>query len=610
MQSRVATQYDENGIRKLRRMADSKRRLRAILSADVAGYSRLMGADEKATLTTLNASREVFATSISGHSGRVVDTAGDSILAVFDSVVEAVDSAIEIQSELEERNAMLLHERRMRFRIGINLGDVIEQDDGTIYGDGVNIAARLESLADPGGITLSGSAHEFVEGKVKAPVSFVGEHEVKNIAKPVRVYRIGPSAQDRKVGVTTTASASSNVSTLPSRPSIAVLPFVNMGGDGEQAYFADGITEDIITELSRFQELVVTARNSTFTYKGKSVKALDVGKELNVRYILEGSVRKSGDRVRVTAQLIEAATEDHIWAERFDRKLEDVFAVQDELTSKIVATLFGQLVESERRRARTNVETEDPKAYDLVLRGREIWYRFTPEDNLEARKLYEQAIELDPEYARAYSSVAWTYMIGYNEYWADDPQGALEFAQKSVQIDPTSHTSRLALGQVHFFRKDLTKAIESFERAVELNRNDSDAYAFLSQAFCLNGQSEKAIELLDHAFALNSYLGQWHKTQYVVAYFNSRRYQDAYNISETLETKHASYQRWIARKKPGQRLKVILKAIRNSISKSTFPASPMRRRKIASITAMACVWQALSKAPRITSTISTSPNGS
>lgn len=518
------------------------------MSADVAGYSRMMGEDEKATLKTLNAYREVFGASIDQHGGRIVDTAGDSVLAVLDSVVEAVDSAIEIQMELEERNAMLLQERRMRFRIGINLGDVIEQDDGTIYGDGVNIAARLESLADPGGITLSGFAHDFVEGKVKASVAFVGEHEVKNIARPVRVYRIGPPSNDKAVEPATTSP--SNESSVPSRPSIAVLPFVNMDGDEEQAYFADGITEDIITELSRFQELVVTSRNSTYTYKGKSAKARDVGKELNVRYILEGSVRKSGDRVRVTAQLIEAATEDHIWAERFDRKLEDVFEVQDELTSKIVATLFGQLVESERRRVRTTAETEDPKAYDLVLRGREIWYRFTPEDNLEARKLYEQAIELDPDYARAYSSVAWTYMIGYNEYWAEEPQQALdmalEFGQKGVQIDPTSHTSRLALGQVHFFRKDLTKAIESFERALELNRNDSDAYAFLSQAFCLNGQPEQAIELLDHAFALNSFLGQWHKTQYVVAYFNSRRYQDAYDVSETLETKHASYQRWIA----------------------------------------------------------------
>ena len=418
------------------------------MSADVAGYSRMMGEDEKATLKTLNAYREVFGASIDQHGGRIVDTAGDSVLAVLDSVVEAVDSAIEIQMELEERNAMLLQERRMRFRIGINLGDVIEQDDGTIYGDGVNIAARLESLADPGGITLSGSAHDFVEGKVKASVAFVGEHEVKNIARPVRVYRIGPPSNDKAVEPATTSP--SNESSVPSRPSIAVLPFVNMGGDEEQAYFADGITEDIITELSRFQELVVTSRNSTYTYKGKSAKARDVGKELNVRYILEGSVRKSGDRVRVTAQLIEAATEDHIWAERFDRKLEDVFEVQDELTSKIVATLFGQLVESERRRVRTTAETEDPKAYDLVLRGREIWYRFTPEDNLEARKLYEQAIELDPDYARAYSSVAWTYMIGYNEYWAEEPQEALdmalEFGQKGIQIDPTSHTSRLALG--------------------------------------------------------------------------------------------------------------------------------------------------------------------
>jgi adenylate cyclase len=447
---------------------------------------------------------------------------------------------------------MLLSERRMRFRIGINLGDVIEQDDGTIYGDGVNIAARLESLADPGGIALSGSAYDFVDGKIKASVNFVGEHEVKNISKPVRVYRIRPPSQaDPDVEPDRTVSKATESNT-PARPSIAVLPFTNMSDDAEESYFADGISEDIITELSRFQELVVTARNSSFAYKNKSVNAQQIGAELGARYLLEGSVRKARDRVRVTAQLVETEGGHHLWADRFDRRLEDVFAVQDELTSKIVAMLVGRVVDSERRRAHNTAYTGDPKAYDLVLRGRELFYHFNKDDNLAARKLYEQAIELDPDYGRAYASLAWTYMIAYNEYWSDDSAGALdralEIARRGVQIDPASHSNRLALGQVHFFRKALNKAIESFEKAIELNPNDPDGYTFLSQALCLNGQSEKAIELLDHAFDLNTYLGQWHRTQYIVAYFNARRYDDAALIFEKLENPSAliSYQRWIA----------------------------------------------------------------
>ncbi|MCZ6770787.1 MAG: tetratricopeptide repeat protein [Proteobacteria bacterium] len=533
-------------------MAESKRRLRAILSADVAGYSRLMGDNEKATVKTLNAYRDVFSNSVADHAGRVVDTAGDSVLAVFESVVEAVDGALEIQTELEERNAMLLRERRMRFRIGINLGDVIEQDDGTIYGDGVNIAARLESLADPGGIALSGTAHDFVDGKIKATINFVGEHEVKNIAKPVRVYRIGPRSEAEPESESKSAAPRTAASKTHARPSIAVLPFTNMSDDAEESYFADGISEDIITELSRFKELIVTARNSSFTYKDKAVNAQQIGIELGVRYILEGSVRKAGDRVRVTAQLIEAEGGHHIWAERFDRRLEDVFAVQDELTSKIVATLVGQLVDTERRRVGTDTHTEDPKAYDLVLRGRELFYHMNSDDNLAARKLYEQAIELDPSYGRAYASLAWTYMMAYNEYWSDEQylelDRALEIAQRGVQVDPASHSNRLALGQVHFFRKALAKAIESFEKAIDLNPNDPDGYAFLSQALSLNGQSEKAIELLDHAFELNANLGQWHRMQYIVAYFNARRYNDAALIYERLENPHAMpfYQRWIA----------------------------------------------------------------
>lgn len=529
-------------------MAEARRRLTAILSADVVSYSRLMGADERATLNTLNAYRAVFREHVVNHQGRVIDTAGDSILAMFDSVVEAVQAAIEIQHDIETRNEDLAADRRMQFRIGVNLGDVIEQDDGTIYGDGVNIAARLESLAPAGGISLSGQVHDFIEGKVKTPMAFVGEHEVKNITRPVRVFQIErPGTADT---APTVNGATAAVSTLPDKPSIAVLPFTNMSDDVEEAYFADGISEDIITELSRFQELAVVARNSSFSYKGQSVKAQEVGAALNVRYILEGSVRKSGDRVRVTAQLIEAEGGHHLWAERYDRRLEDVFAVQDELTGKIVATLVGSLLDSERRRARSDDRPGNPKAYDLVLRGREHWFRHTREANLTARQLYEKAIALDPEYGRAYASLAWTYVTAYNEYWTDDPQGeldkALDIAREGVKINPASHSNRLALGQVYFFKKMLNRSLEALEKGIELNPNDPDGYVFLATVLSHNGAPEQALERLDHAFALNPNLKQWHRSIYIVAYFNARRYRDAAAVWEKLDDPPVYFYRWIA----------------------------------------------------------------
>jgi len=529
-------------------MAEARRKLAAILSADVVSYSRLMGADEQATLTLLNASRAVFREHISAHEGRVVDTSGDSILAVFDSVVEAVRCAIEVQRELEARNEGLEQARRMQFRIGVNLGDVIEQDDGTVYGDGVNIAARLESLAQAGGVTLSGQVHDFIEGKINEPIEFIGEHEVKNIARPVRVYQVGRQSNTdpdpAPSGDTPAATA------LPDKPSIAVLPFTNMSEDADEAYFADGISEDIITELSRFQELVVVARNSTFVYKGKAVKAQDVGADLNVRYILEGSVRKAGKRVRVTAQLVEAASGHHLWAERYDRKIEDVFAVQDELTGKIVATLHGRLLDSERRRIRSDDRTENLKAYELVLRGRELWFRFTEQDNCAARGLYKEAIALDPEYGRAYASLAWSYLTAYNEYWTDDPEGslknALDIARKGVDVNPASHSNRLALGQVYFFSKMLDRALEAFEQGIELNPNDPDGYVFLATALSHNGAPEQALERLDQAFALSPNLKQWHRSIYIVAYFNARRYADAVAVWEKLDDPPTYFYRWIA----------------------------------------------------------------
>ncbi|MEQ8234847.1 MAG: adenylate/guanylate cyclase domain-containing protein [Gammaproteobacteria bacterium] len=539
---------------------EPKRRLAAIVNADVAGYSRLMGQDEADTLAQLNASRAVFRRHIGEHDGRIVDTAGDSVLAVFDSVVEALDACVLIQAELAELNAAREPARRMLFRIGINLGDVLEQSDGTVYGDGVNIAARVERLADPGGITLSGPAHDFVADRPGARWRFLGEQSVKNIVRPVRVYaREAAEIVERDDTETPAASPSATgpdaaAARLPARPSIAVLPFTNLGGSDEDEYFADGITEDIITELSRFKDMIVTSRNSTFSFKGRAVQAQEIGRALNVRYILEGSVRKAGERVRVNAQLIEADSGHHLWAERFDRKLCDVFAVQDELTRRIVATLVGRVTDSERRRARSDAGGDNPAAYDLVLRGRELWLKFNREDNLAARGLYLQAIKLDPEYPRAYAGIAWTYATAYNEYWTDDPQGsldqALEYAQRAVYMEPASHTYRLALGMVHFFRKNVDKAIECFEKAIELNVNDADCYTMLAHALSLNGEPDKAVALLDHAFEINPYLDAWSRSLYVVAYFIAERYDDALAVMRQFDGPRMSPQmsnyRWFA----------------------------------------------------------------
>ena len=515
--------------------SDTKRRISAVMSADVVGYSRLMAADESHTLQVLNAHRGVFRTAIGDHQGRLVDTAGDSILAVFDSVVEAVVAAIAIQTELKEQNKDFPEDKKMAFRIGINIGDIIEQDDGTVYGDGVNVAARLESLAEPGGIAVSRLVFEFVEGKVPAEMQFIGDHEVKNIERPISVYAIRPPgspAQPVPLEPSREANDERPATTPGSdRPSIAVLPFTNMSQDPEESYFADGISEDIITELARFQELVVIARNSTFTYKGTPVKVQDVGRDLGARYVLEGSVRKAGNRVRVTAQLVESSTGHHVWAERYDRNLDDVFAVQDELTSKIVAVLMGRLWDTERRRVRTDERPENLQAYDLVLRGREYWMKFTAQCNLKAREYYLKAIELDPSYARAYASLAWTYLSSYDENWSDEPYAdldkALELAREGVTINPSSHSNHLVLARAYYYKKFLDRATESCETAIELNPNDPDTFILYGAILSHKGEHEKALEQADHAFSLNPNLGQWHRGAYTVIHFNARRYEEA-----------------------------------------------------------------------------------
>jgi adenylate cyclase len=501
------------------------RKLAVILAADVVGYSRLMAADEEGTLATLRARRQVIDELIARHHGRIFGTAGDSVIAEFASAVEAVRCAAAIQLDSERRNADLPEPRRMLFRVGVNLGDVMVGGDD-LFGDGVNVAARLEAMADPGGICISSAVYDQIRNKVDVAFDDLGERSLKNIGYPVRVFGLRRDRNDEPEPMPA-RPAPRRASVLPS---IAVLPFTNMGGDPEQDYFADGLTEDLITELSRFQELRVIARNSVMIYKGKPVRVQEVGHDLGVRYVLEGSVRRAGARVRITAQLIDAATDHHLWAERFDRDLADIFDVQDEVTSRIVVTLAGKLEESERRRARS-LQTENLEAYDCVLRGRELWFRFTPEANREARRLYEKAIELDPEYARAYASLAWTYLTEHDERWGgpeDQPlERALEYARRGVTVNPASHSNHLTLGQVCLGKGLHDEALEALQTALTLNPNDADGYVFLAETLTFAGRPDEAIELIGKAQRLNPASPRWYAWFLGFAFYGARRYEDA-----------------------------------------------------------------------------------
>jgi adenylate cyclase len=523
---------------------DVTRKLAVILAADVAGYSRLMAADEEGTLVVLSARRQVIDELIARHHGRIFATAGDSVMAEFASAVEAVRCAAAIQQDSERRNADLPEPRRMLFRVGVNLGDVMVGGDD-LFGDGVNVAARLEGMAAAGGICISSAVYDQIRNKVDLSFDDLGERSLKNIGYPVRVFALRHDASDESE-----APLKRPPQTRPSAlPSIAVLPFANLGGDPEYDYFADGLTEDLITELSRFQELRVIARNSVMTYKGKAVRVQEVGHDLGVRYVLEGSVRRAGGRVRTTAQLVDSATGHHLWAERFDRDLADIFEVQDEVTGRIVATLAGKLQESERRRARSG-QTENLEAYDCVLRGRELWYRFTPEANRGARRLYEKAIELDPDYARAYASLAWTYLTEHWERWVDAEElpleRALEIARRGVMVNQASHSNHLALGQVCLTKGLHEEAREAFETAIALNPNDADSYVFLAEVLSYAGRPDEAIELIGRAQRLNPTVPRWYTWELGTAHYVARRYEDAVAALRKGRPLVAMAYRWLA----------------------------------------------------------------
>ena len=440
-----------------------ERRLAAIFAADVAGYSRLIGADEEGTLERLMAHRrELIDPKIAEHQGRIVKTTGDGVLVEFASPVKAVRCAIEVQHGMVDRNADVPQEQRIEFRIGINLGDVIVED-GDIYGDGVNVAARLEGIAEPGAVYISRAVRDFVNDQTEMALEDLGEKPLKNIAKPVRVFRI--AAPDRAVA----APAAAGSPALPHKPSIAVLPFANMSGDAEQEYFSDGMTEDLITDLSKISGLFVIARNSSFAYKGQSVKVQEIGRDLGVRFVLEGSIRKAGNRVRITAQLIDAGSGGHLWAERFDRDLTDIFATQDEVVEKIVGALAVTLTQGEEQRLRRR-GTANVEAYEFWLRARELLSRSTREAVAQARAMHRRAIELDPHFAAPHAGLALAAISDYVSDWAPDPAQALDeserWARRALELE------RSGAGEPHGARQRVAVAARSRRRARGVSPHD------------------------------------------------------------------------------------------------------------------------------------------
>ena len=496
-----------------------ERRLAAILAADVAGSCRLIGIDEEGTLAQLKALRKtLFDPKIAEHHGRVVKNTGDGALVEFASPVDAVRCADEIQRGMAEQNADVPQDKRIEFRIGIHVGDIVIADDD-IFGDGVNIAVRLESLAEPGGILVSGNCYDYVRNKVKVGFDDIGAHTLKNIAEPVRAYRVS--------GTPTVAMTADRAAT--DKPSVAVLPFDNMSSGEEQQYFGDGISDDIITELSRFRQLRVVARNSSFRFRGPNVDVGRVSRELGIQYILEGSVRRLGNRIRITAQLIDASTGHHVWADRFDRPLEELFEVQDQVVRTIVGTLVGRLQADRADRAKRKPPTS-LVAYECVLRGDALPV-FDAANEAEARRLFKRAIELDPEYAKPYALLAFALC----REWFVDLSGsdaaldqALTLAKRAVELDDGQETCLAALGWVHMHRHSYDLAVHYYTRALALNPNNPTVLANLGDLYVHLGEPAKGMDYLKEAKVVDPFFApKWYWLPVGRAYFVTHQYDEA-----------------------------------------------------------------------------------
>jgi adenylate cyclase len=501
----------------------TERKLAAILAADVAGYSRLMSHDEEATLRQLKAHLvELIEPRIAAHRGRIVKRTGDGLLVDFASAVEAVRCAVAIQAGMAERNRSTPEGGRIEFRIGINLGDVMLEGDD-IYGDGVNIAARLEGIADPGTIFVSRAVRDSVRDKLEIVLEDLGERPVKNIPKPVRVFRIG-------VRGTPPEQLAESPPAVPDKPSIAVLPFDNMSGDAEQEYFSDGMTEDLITDLSKVSGLFVIARNSSFSYKGKATKVQEIGRALGVRFVLEGSIRKAGNRVRITAQLVDAGNGGHIWADRFDRDLTDIFATQDEVVEKIVSALAVKLTRGEEQRLRHR-HTNNVEAYDFWWRARELLGRGTRESTEQARAMHKRAIEIDPNFAAPYAGLALAAVSDYVNAWGNDPTRALEeaerLARRAIELDDQEPVGHMALGSVFQWQRKHESALAEARRAVEIDPNNAQAHAFIGMTLMYGGRSAESLDLFATAMRLDPHYSNMLLHIMAQAHFSLGQYEAA-----------------------------------------------------------------------------------
>jgi adenylate cyclase len=557
-----------------------KRKLAAILSTDVVGYSRLMEDDEEATIRSINAYRKSISTLVEQHRGRVVDTTGDNLMAEFSSVVDAVQCAVEIQKEISERNADLPENRRMLFRIGVNLGDIVEEDD-KIYGDGVNIAARLESLAEAGGICISRTAYGQVKNKLNLGYEYLGEHSVKNISEPVHVYKvlmdadaagkvIGEKHQEKRrmtlaavialiIGLgglagwylyieqtkrIAPASVEKMAFPLPDKPSIAVLPFDNLSGDPDQDYFSDGLSEEIITALSKVPRMFVIARNTTFTYKGQAVKVQQVAEELGVRYVLEGSIRKYENKIRITAQLIDATAGHHLWAERYDRDLKDIFALQDEITMKILSELELRLTEGEQaliyRRGTNNLQV-----YLKFLQAVHYVRNTNPGDNRKARKIIEDIISIEPNYAMAYGLLGETYMMdvwfGTTKSPIDSLRKAASMLEKALYFDKSLGAPYAILGHINVLKRDWEKGISLGYQAIELEPNGANSHYHLGMGLNFADRSEEAIPILKKAIRLNPVASGLYVHHIAIAYRMMEQYDKAVEYGEKAVQRSPNY---------------------------------------------------------------------
>ena len=501
------------------------RKLRAILSADIKGYSLLIADDEIHTIETLKKYRQIMSNFVQQHSGRVVDSPGDNLLAEFSSAVDAVHCAVEIQKKLQKENARFVEGMRLQFRIGVNIGDVV-QDGDQIYGSGVNVAARIEGIADPGGICISRNTYDHVKDKLELEFEYLGEHELKNIKEPVRVYKVLLESDLPE-------PLADKLLELPDKPSIAVLPFDNMSGDPSQEYFSDGLTEQIINGLCKVSNLFVIARNSSFAYKGKSASIKQIARELGVKYILEGSIQRAGNRVRITAQLIDAATDYHLWSESYDRDLEDIFALQDEITLKIIETMQIKLTMGEQARLWEG-GTNNIQAYDKLMRGTECFLRINEKDNKQARQYLMEAIKLDKSYAFASAMLGFTHIFDLIFRWSKSPLQSFEEAEKNAEkalaLNDSFDIAHCLLGWINLFKRQHEDAIREGERAIELNPNGAEAHAHLAFILIFSAKTELARKLLKRAFRLNPIPPTYFYDLQAMTYRNDGQYEKAIEL--------------------------------------------------------------------------------